>query len=306
MTSILSANCSHEVLAEISTTDITVRLEKSGVDRTDDPMVKVRYEKDVLYLLQSRSSTQQAWTKFLIGKNSDFIPQHNLTYCPPDIPLLVYTKQVPSCSRAIACYFDPGIFRKYTGLDGHWTLNRLMACNTINGPLMTDAMLLLQREVIAPGFASDLLIDSSGRMLLTSIGRHFNQKHDSPTGVPGNRKVHLSRWHLDMIRQLIEDTQGRSVTVEELARACNLSKDYLRHAFRKTTGRSISSYVEETKLNKAKVLLANSDLLLKQIAFLVGFANDKSFCVAFKRATGETPTGYRLKASPSSAMHERV
>src|SRR5687767_10662933 len=97
---------------------------------------------------------------------------------------------------------------------------------------MMESMRQLFREMTTPGFASEILIDSVGRLLMVEIARHFRSL-SSTRDAHGKR---LAQRHLDRIYEYVDGTYGRGVTVEELAYACSLSSDYLRHAFKDSTG----------------------------------------------------------------------
>jgi AraC family transcriptional regulator len=81
-------------------------------------------------------------------------------------------------------------------------------------------------------------------------------------------------------------------TLSELATLCNLSVRQLTRAFRASRGRSIGDYVEQSRLDQAKCLLA-TEASVKSIAYSLGFASPSSFSFAFRRATGETPREFR-------------
>jgi AraC family transcriptional regulator len=107
------------------------------------------------------------------------------------------------------------------------------------------------------------------------------------------RKWHLSGDALNCLRAYIDASSQRRVTLAELARACGMSVAYLCRCFKSTTGRTVHAYVEEVRLARAKVLLRETALPLKQIAYELGFSSGSGFSIAFRRATGATPLSYR-------------
>lgn len=296
MTIILAGECSHKITSKISTPNLTAQIERSGVKKGNDPLVTVTYEKDVLYFTQPYPQKQQVWAKYLNINYDEFKLMRNLIYSPPHMPRLVYTSHVPATSEAIACYFNSSFFEEYTGIKDRWSPSNLEKLEIINSTRIKEYLLLLKRELITPGFASGYFVDSIGRILLIYIGRLFNKTPTIYNANKKNKKI-LPKKYLDNINQIIEDTHGKSVTIEEMSTVCNLSKDYLRHAFKDTTGQSLGAYINDRKIIIAKNLLTKENLLIKEIAYRTGFANDKSFCVAFKRATGETPTEYKKNRS---------
>ncbi len=92
---------------------------------------------------------------------------------------------------------------------------------------------------------------------------------------------------------MYEDFQGE-ITPEEVARRVNMSYSWFRRIFKQYTGFAPSQYIMELKIQKSKDLLTNTMKNSREIAFEVGFDNADYFCTVFKRATGHTPTAYRI------------
>jgi AraC family transcriptional regulator len=53
--------------------------------------------------------------------------------------------------------------------------------------------------------------------------------------------------------------------------------------------------VRRQRIDRAKALLHDPNLNLTQIAIILGYANQSSLGVAFKRETGATPTQWRMR-----------
>lgn len=83
------------------------------------------------------------------------------------------------------------------------------------------------------------------------------------------------------------------LTVDEIAEHFSLSKYYLCREFRKHTGRTIFSYIEEGRLSAAKQFLRYSDLPIAAIAEYVGLQDLSTFGRAFRKVEGMSPSAYR-------------
>ncbi len=84
----------------------------------------------------------------------------------------------------------------------------------------------------------------------------------------------------------------------ELASIVYLHPDYLSHIFKKQTGMSISDYIIEERLKKARIMLTSTSRPISEIAMHIGYPNTAYFTKLFKRATKMTPKEYRnLKES---------
>jgi len=84
-------------------------------------------------------------------------------------------------------------------------------------------------------------------------------------------------------------------SLTELASLTELSRTYFSRVFKETTGMRLRDYLMEVRINKAKDLLDDINLEIKQIAYEVGFNYPDHFSRTFKRKTGVSPTDWRLK-----------
>lgn len=94
--------------------------------------------------------------------------------------------------------------------------------------------------------------------------------------------------------EMIETRMQDPPTLGELASFTGLSRTYFSYVFREVTGMRLQDYLIQTRLNKAKDLLTNIDLKIKQIAYEAGFSDPNYFCRTFKKKTGSNPTDWRL------------
>lgn len=93
----------------------------------------------------------------------------------------------------------------------------------------------------------------------------------------------------------IDANLDKSLSLEELCEAFSLSKRRiyeLFHAYFKTT---VTSYILQKRLERAKALLATTDLSVAQISEQVGFTDYNYFIRLFKKKTGYTPLKFRKK-----------
>jgi AraC-like DNA-binding protein len=79
----------------------------------------------------------------------------------------------------------------------------------------------------------------------------------------------------------------------EVASRIGIGYDHLRHCFRKRYGFSLKQWHLTVRIDRAKDLLRNTNLPLKVVADLCGFANARYFSTSFRSLTGTTPAAYR-------------
>lgn len=82
------------------------------------------------------------------------------------------------------------------------------------------------------------------------------------------------------------------LNVNMLGQLYNLTPSYLSKLFKDNTGQMLRSYIIETRLKNAQILL-NSPLKIDIVAQKCGFADSGSFIRAFKKHFGMTPGKYR-------------
>ena len=91
------------------------------------------------------------------------------------------------------------------------------------------------------------------------------------------------------VRAHLDEDIGRSA----LAQAVFLSPDYLSHLFREKMDTSLTAYITSERIRRAKELLAQNQLSIRDIALASGFQNISYFSKQFKKMTGQTPQEFR-------------
>lgn len=82
-------------------------------------------------------------------------------------------------------------------------------------------------------------------------------------------------------------------SVEEVATHIGLSSNHLRHLFKELRGRPMVQWVTEVRMERAKSLLVNSRMPLKQVARHCGFNDEYYFSAVFRRHNHMAPGQYR-------------
>lgn len=85
----------------------------------------------------------------------------------------------------------------------------------------------------------------------------------------------------------------RPVTDQEIASFVSLSTCYFIRCFKEQYGLTPHQYLMNLRLDSACFYLKTSKKTVKEIGFACGFQSENSFCIAFKKQVGITPTCYR-------------
>lgn len=86
-----------------------------------------------------------------------------------------------------------------------------------------------------------------------------------------------------------------SVSRSQLAEVFYLSPNYLSKLFRKETGVSLSEFIQQERMQRAKQLLRQDGLSVSQIAAETGYPSFAHFSKQFKKFVGMSPNEYRRK-----------
>jgi len=97
------------------------------------------------------------------------------------------------------------------------------------------------------------------------------------------------RRTVDFINQNISNR----IELDEVAELSQWNKSYFIRMFTKYLGVTPYQYILRRKIEKAMILLADSDLSASDIAFELGFESYKNFSIAFRRIAGMAPDAYR-------------
>ena len=89
--------------------------------------------------------------------------------------------------------------------------------------------------------------------------------------------------------------ENKAIMREELASQVFLSPDYMAKVFKKETGKRISDYLSEVRLQEAKCLLTDTTRSISDIASSLSYSNFSGFSRMFKSETGLSPAEYRKK-----------
>ena len=74
-----------------------------------------------------------------------------------------------------------------------------------------------------------------------------------------------------------------------------IGRRQLERRFRAAFGRGVHEELQRCRIDRAKRLLAETDLTLAQVADASGFGSSSYFATAFRRAVAETPGRFRQR-----------
>ena len=107
--------------------------------------------------------------------------------------------------------------------------------------------------------------------------------------------IPANQLELERLEQMLNylNTHFESViSLQELADQVHLSREVCCRLFKKMTGKTITGYLEEYRVNKSLPLVQSCQYSMIQIADMTGFSNASRFARAFRRQFGCNPGEY--------------
>lgn len=86
---------------------------------------------------------------------------------------------------------------------------------------------------------------------------------------------------------------SQTISVADMAHEHAMSREAFTRLFKQNTGESPYQLVTRLRINKARLLLENSQHSVQEIAHVVGYKDPYHFSNLFKRWTGQAPRNYR-------------
>ncbi|MHA9739556.1 PocR ligand-binding domain-containing protein [Robinsoniella peoriensis] len=109
-----------------------------------------------------------------------------------------------------------------------------------------------------------------------------------------NDMIRLSKADfLSKMDRYIEGHISETITVNKLCSELGVSKTKLYEIVNDRVKKSIARYIKEKRIDRAKILLRETELSIFEIAQMVGIGDYNYFCAVFKKMTGMTAKKYR-------------
>lgn len=118
--------------------------------------------------------------------------------------------------------------------------------------------------------------------------RNYEKSSELPTF---NRKSDVQRFAL---LQFIQENYA-TVTLEQVAEKFHYTPEHVSRLFKSTTGKTFTQLLQQVRIEKAQILLSDTNLTVADIASQVGYDITEHFIRLFKKNLKITPTEYRKK-----------
>jgi len=192
-----------------------------------------------------------------------------------------------SLTRVVYFYFDPAKMPTLpqTDVAGVPLSPRLFFEDTT----LWDTAVKLRKQIESAAADNRLYFEALGVVLAHELVRLNAGIRPVEAPVRGG----LAGWQQRIVTSYIEEHLSEQIPLATLARLVRLSPYYFCRAFKQSLGMPPHRYHNSRRIEQAKTLLAKPELSVTNIGLTVGFSETSSFTAAFRKATGQTPTGYQ-------------
>lgn len=110
--------------------------------------------------------------------------------------------------------------------------------------------------------------------------------------VKSQSNIDYSNHIVKATKEYLEKHYTEDISLENVAAQVNISPQYFSKLIKKTTGFNFIDWLSMLRVKKAKELLTNSNLTVKEVCFMVGYKDPNYFSRIFKKRIGITPSEY--------------
>lgn len=178
-------------------------------------------------------------------------------------------------------------------------LQKLFAANkrviklSDDGTLMQLSLLIQSYTEKHDKLENDGFLNYLTTALLLSIAESYKKRTENLYGIS----------YLNIAFNYITDNYNVDFSVEDVAKAANVSQNYLNLLFKKKFGVTVSKFVNNFRIEKARMLLTDTDLNIDEVRKQVGFNNKMNFNRNFYAVTGMSPREYRKNETTATKIH---
>ncbi len=104
---------------------------------------------------------------------------------------------------------------------------------------------------------------------------------------------------LAAVFEAIEERYHQPISFADIAADLALTAGYLTTVVRRKTGRTVTQWIAQRRMQQARLLLAETDLAVGAISRRVGYPDTSYFSKRFRARHGVTPTQWRATSPPT-------
>ena len=120
---------------------------------------------------------------------------------------------------------------------------------------------------------------------------------------PSNSRENHDEWRVAaVLSHITEQGIANISSMASIAISLNISSSRLRRIFKQKTGVSFGRYLKHARLDRARQLLQETQLAVKQVRIEVGIFDHSHFARDYKKQFGESPSDTRRSPSTTKTV----
>lgn len=128
--------------------------------------------------------------------------------------------------------------------------------------------------------------------ILQMVNRVADELFGTPEKVPGE-PVGEKNHSVEVAKEYVEEHYYENLMLTDVAQKVGISAGYLSTLFQKQLSKGFIDYLNEVRIEHACTYLQQNYLKTYEIAYKVGFKDEKYFSKVFKKIKGQSPSEYR-------------
>jgi AraC family transcriptional regulator len=207
---------------------------------------------------------------------------------------LPFSASLEGEAEHLAIYLEPSLIRRAASDSRTTSGVEVVERCSLNDSVISHIGMALLAELDSEGLSGRLYAESLANLLAVHLLRHYTAAETRVQKFTGG----LSGQKLRAVMDFIGDNYEQDLTLAELAQEAGMSTFHFAREFKRTTGTTPHQYLMKFRVERAKALLAESEMPLVEVGFRSGFSHQSHFSRLFRRLTGTTPLSYRLMFQP--------
>lgn len=129
-------------------------------------------------------------------------------------------------------------------------------------------------------------INRKGTLIFTEIILMMYKHKNSETKISSDAII---------LKNYIDAHPKENISIKTLSKLIFKSESQTNRIFKKNFSITPYEYILNNKISRAKLILQNSNISIKEISFMLGFSDEHYFSNIFKKKTGISPSAYKKK-----------